>query len=87
MFTFLYNHCTISYVNESLLNNKEIMMNQVIDRIVKLLASGLNRDEVYRDIYSKCTLSVQTKKQQQQLADLIAQIDARSVFATGVIPN
>jgi hypothetical protein len=63
------------------------MMNQVIDRIVKLLASGLNRDEVYRDIYSKCTLSVQTKKQQQQLADLIAQIDARSVFATGVIPN
>ena len=63
------------------------MMNQAIDRIVKLLALGLNRDEVYRDIYSKCTFSIQTKKQQQQLADLIAQIDARSVFATGVIPN
>jgi hypothetical protein len=62
-------------------------MNQVIDRIVKLLASGLNRDEVYKDIYSKCTLSVQTKNQKQQLADLIAQIDSRSVFAVGIIPT
>jgi len=62
-------------------------MNQVIDRIVKLLASGLNRDEVYKDIHSKCTLSVQTKNQKQQLADLIAQIDSRSVFAVGTIPT
>jgi hypothetical protein len=62
-------------------------MNQVIDRIVKLLASGLNRDEVYKDIHSKCTLSVQTKSQKQQLADLIAQIDSRSVFAVGIIPT
>ena len=62
-------------------------MNEVIDRIVKLLASGLNRDEVYRDIYSKCTLTLRTKNQQQLLSDLIAQIDARSVFAVGTIPT
>jgi len=42
---------------------------------------------VYKDIHSKCTLSVQTKNQKQQLADLIAQIDSRSVFAVGTIPT
>ena len=66
---------------------RKCMMNKVIDRIVKLLASGLNRDEVYRDIHSKCALSVQNKNHEQQLANLIAQIDSRSVFANGVIPN
>lgn len=62
-------------------------MNEVIDRIIKLLSLGLDRDEVYKDICSKCSLSVQTKNQKQELADLIAQIDSRSVFAVGRIPN
>ena len=60
-------------------------MNEVIDRIVKLLSEGHDRNEVYKDIYSKCSLSVQTKNHKQQLADLIAQIDSRSVFAVGEI--
>tara|TARA_R100001591_G_scaffold24426_1_gene34430 strand:+ start:44 stop:244 length:201 start_codon:yes stop_codon:yes gene_type:complete len=62
-------------------------MNEVIDRIVVLLSAGYNRCEVYKDIYTKCSLSVKTKNHQQQLADLIAQIDARSVFAVGKIPS
>ena len=62
-------------------------MNEVIDRIVKLFSEGHNRNEVYKDIYSKCSLSVQTENHKQQLADLIAQIDSRSVFAVGKIPS
>ena len=60
-------------------------MNEVIDRIVKLLSEGHDRNEVYKDIYSKCSMSISTKNHKQQLADLIAQIDSRSVFAVGEI--
>ena len=60
-------------------------MNEVIDRIVKLLSEGHDRNEVYNDIYRKCSMSIKTKNHKQQLADLIAQIDSRSVFAVGEI--
>ena len=60
-------------------------MNEVIDRIVKLLSEGHDRNEVYKDIYTKCSMSIKTKNHKQQLADLIAQIDSRSVFAVGEI--
>ena len=64
-----------------------ISMNEVVDRIVVLLSAGYSRCEVYKDIYKKCSLSVKTKNHKQQLADLIAQIDAKSVFAVGKIPS
>ena len=60
-------------------------MNEVLDRIVKILSEGHDRNEVYKDIYTKCSMSIKTKNHKQQLADLIAQIDSRSVFAVGEI--
>ena len=61
------------------------------DRIVKLLQLGFSRDEVFHDICEKCSVSIHKnrafKKHKQELADLIAQIDSMSVFATGTIPE
>lgn len=61
------------------------------DRIVKLLQLGFSRDEVFFDLCEKCSMSLaksrSPKKHKQELADMIAQIDSISVFATGTIPE
>jgi hypothetical protein len=57
------------------------------DRIVKLLQLGFSRDDVFHDIYKKCAMSIRTKKDKQELANIIAQIDDISVFSKGTIPK
>lgn len=59
----------------------------VQDRILMLLQAGHQPDDVFKDIYSQCWLSLKTKADKQELADFIAKLDRRSVFATGCIPE
>lgn len=59
----------------------------VQDRILMLLQAGHQRNDVFKDIYIQCWTSLKTKAQKQHLADFIAQIDSRSVFATGWVPE
>jgi hypothetical protein len=59
----------------------------VNDRIVRLLQLGESRDFVFADIASHCESSLDSKKQLQDLADVIAQIDLMNVFATGTVPK
>jgi len=51
------------------------------------LQAGHQPDDVFKDIYSQCWLSIKTKADKQELADFIAQLDRRSVFATGSVPE
>ena len=59
----------------------------VNDRIVRLLNLGESRDFVFKDIAEHCQGSIDSKKQLQNLADVIAQIDLMNVFATGTVPK
>ena len=59
----------------------------VSDRIVRLLQLGESRDFVFKDIVEHCQSSIDSKKELQRLADVIAQIDLMNVFATGTIPK
>lgn len=59
----------------------------VQDRILMLLQAGHQPDDVFRDIYTQCWLSLKTKADRQELADFIAKLDRRSVFATGWVPE
>jgi hypothetical protein len=77
--------------NDVPLTEAEAQYGKPQDRIVKLLQLGFSRDEVFHDISEKCSMSIaksrSPKKHKQELADLIAQIDSMSVFATGTIPE
>lgn len=55
-------------------------------QIATLLNDGLSRDEVFIQVL-KDFPTIVSKKQRQELADTIAQIDMRNVFATGEIPS
>jgi len=58
------------------------------DRIVELLNHGLNEEETYYQMYEELwQITIPNVKQKQALADGIAQINQRNVFATGTIPN
>jgi len=65
----------------------ENLEQSVQDRILMLLQAGHQPDDVFKDIYSQCWLSIKTKADKQELADFIAQLDRRSVFATGSVPE
>ena len=56
------------------------------NQIVDLLNNGLSRDEVFIQVL-KDFPTIVSKKQRQELADTIAQIDTRNVFAAGQIPS
>ena len=56
------------------------------NQIADLLNDGLSRDEVFIQVL-KDFPTIVSKKQRQQLADTIAQIDTRNVFAAGQIPS
>ena len=56
------------------------------NQIVALLNDGLSRDEVFIQVLRDFPTIV-SKKQRQELADTIAQIDTRNVFAAGQIPS
>tara|TARA_R100001443_G_scaffold115398_2_gene133070 strand:- start:32 stop:223 length:192 start_codon:yes stop_codon:yes gene_type:complete len=56
------------------------------NQIVTLLNDGMSRDEVFAELLVDFPTIV-SKKQRQELADAIAQIDMRNVFATGQIPK
>ena len=56
------------------------------NQIVALLNDGLSRDEVFIQVLRDFPTIV-SKKQRQELADTIAQIDMLNVFATGEIPS
>lgn len=77
--------------NDVPLTQAETQYGKPQDRIVKLLQLGFSRDEVFHDICEKCSMSTthsrSPKKRKQELANLIAQIDSMSVFATGTIPE
>jgi len=77
--------------NDVPLTQAETQYGKPQDRIVKLLQLGFSRDEVFYDICEKCSMSTthsrSPKKRKQELANLIAQIDSMSVFATGTIPE
>jgi len=77
--------------NDVPLTKAEAQYGKPQDRIVKLLQLGFSRDEVFHDITEKCSMSTthsrSPKKRKQELANLIAQIDSMSVFATGTIPE
>jgi len=65
-----------------------VNLNQpVTDRIVMLLGDGFSEEEIFKDIHSQCWLQIETKAARQRLADLIAQISAINVFATGEVPD
>ena len=55
-------------------------------QIAALLNDGLSRDEVFIQVL-KDFPTIVSKKQRQELADTIAQIDMLNVFATGEIPS
>ncbi len=59
----------------------------VQDRILMLLQAGHQPEDVFKDIYSQCWLSLKTKADRQELADFIAQLHPRSVFAPGSVPE
>jgi hypothetical protein len=59
----------------------------VQDRILMLLQAGHQPDDVFKDIYTQCWLSIKTKAHKQDLADFIAKMDRRSVFAIGWVPE
>ena len=56
------------------------------NQIADLLNDGLSRDEVFIQVL-KDFPTIVSKKQRQQLADTIAQIDTRNIFAAGQIPS
>ena len=56
------------------------------NQISDLLNDGLSRDEVFIQVL-KDFPTIVSKKQRQELADTIAQIDTRNVFAAGQIPS
>ena len=56
------------------------------NQIADLLNDGLSRDEVLIQVL-KDFPTIVSKKQRQDLADTIAQIDTRNVFAAGQIPS
>ena len=56
------------------------------NQIADLLNNGLSRDEAFARILEDFP-NISSKRQRQQLADAIAQIDMRNVFATGEIPS
>tara|TARA_R100000995_G_scaffold61974_1_gene31696 strand:- start:234 stop:446 length:213 start_codon:yes stop_codon:yes gene_type:complete len=56
------------------------------NQIATLLNDGMSRDEVFAELLVDFPTIV-SKKQRQQLADTIAQIDMRNMFATGQIPR
>ena len=56
------------------------------NQIVALLNDGLSRDEVFIQVLRDFPTIV-SKKQRQELADTIAQIDTRNIFAAGQIPS
>ena len=56
------------------------------NQIADLLNNGLSRDEVFAKLLEDCPTII-SKRQRQELADAIAQIDMRNVFATGEIPS
>lgn len=65
-----------------------VNLNQAVtDRIVMLIGDGFSEDAIFKDIYSQCWLQMETKAARQRLADLIAQISAIDVFATGEVPD
>ena len=66
---------------------KENLQQSVGDRIVMLLQAGHQQEEVFKDIYAQCALSIETKAQKQSLADYIAVMDRMDVFAVGSIPE
>ena len=55
-------------------------------QIAALLNDGLSRDEVFIQVL-KDFPTIVSKKQRQELADTIAQIDMRNMFAAGQIPS
>ena len=56
------------------------------DRIVELLSHGLSEEETYHQMCEELwQITIPTIKQKQALADGIAQINQRNVFATGEI--
>ena len=58
------------------------------DRIVELLSHGLSEEETYHQMCEELwQITIPTIKQKQALADGIAQINQRNVFATGEIPG
>ena len=58
------------------------------DRIVELLSHGLSEEETYHQMCEELwQITIPTIKQKQALADGIAQINQRNVFATGTIPT
>jgi len=65
----------------------ELQYGKPQDRIVKLLQMGFSTDDVFVDIYESCRMSINTKRDKQALADIIAQIDRIDVFAKGTIPE
>ena len=65
----------------------ENLEQSIQDRIVMLLQAGHQQEEVFKDIYAQCWLSLNTNAKKQDLADFIAKIDRISVFATGWIPE
>ena len=56
------------------------------NQIADLLNDGLSRDEVFIQVL-KDFPTIVSKKQRQELADTIAQIDTRNEFAAGLIPS
>ena len=59
-----------------------------LDRICELLRHGLNEEETYHQMCKELwQITKPTVKQKQALADDIAQINQRNVFATGTIPT
>ena len=56
------------------------------NQIADLLNDGLSRDEVFIQVL-KDFPTIVSKKQRQELADTIAQIDTRNVFAAAQIPS
>ena len=58
------------------------------DRIVELLSHGLSEEETYHQMCEELwQITIPTIKQKQALADGIAQINQRNVFAIGKIPG
>ena len=56
------------------------------DRIVELLSHGLSEEETYHQMYEELwQITIPNVKQKQALADGIAQINQRNVFAIGKI--
>jgi hypothetical protein len=63
------------------------LQQSVQDRILMLLQAGHQPDDVFKDIYVQCALSIETKAQKQELADYIAVMDRCFVGAVGSIPE